>query len=175
MPLLGFVLYLLASAVSVSACGPETEPPTDAEPSEPSEGRYAGYWLVAEHPSSYQILVLTRLPLSQFEAPCPDASLSILDCEALWLETYRRQSIWNTDLRPIKALDEIKWRRDDVVVFQAQRYRLEPAELDEVVSVLRYDSLADIHRIFAPHAGQEEEIAELADRIEAQLGGASSE
>jgi hypothetical protein len=117
------------------------------------------------------LLVISRVPLEQLEAignfknvrnfmDAPEAGVVyILDEPAFFLETHKRDSVWNNDRRPIKPfLGAIRdGKKPDTMMAFGRHYRIEPAETADVIRLLKNPKgTKPLHRRHAPLAGAEQ-------------------
>jgi hypothetical protein len=135
-----------------------------------SSGAYEAYWLTNKALGEYVKLVLTRRPLPDLLTISPPTHQPVLDCDAVILTTYARDSIWNVDQQPLKALAGIERVEDDSIVINGERFTCTQAKLEDVLRLLRNPmGTIPIHRIYGPLSGQEELVRILASRLERQL------
>jgi len=149
------------------------------------EGYYL-YWLEAAGPSSREtdeytpLLVLSRLPLStlaKLEAvnahARKDVDPPLLDASAIYLETYRRQAIWNRDARPIKILRDIK-RVDEAsgtATIGGRNYTIRSADIEDVIQLLEHPEGTPpvaLHRRHGPLEGARHTARALAMLLKEQ-------
>jgi hypothetical protein len=156
------VAVVLASLAATAGGEPDPGPP---------EPELLAYWLGAED-RGYVDLVLTWQPLWDLVEAEPCTAEHLLECPALRVSTYEKDSLWNTDLRPFKPLTGVTDAGADYLTVDGTRYLLEHASLEEVLELLKNpEGTVSIHRIFGPVMGQEEFVEALAAKILQQLTG----
>ena len=144
-------------------------------PSEP----IATYWLADNDPTTAimydPLLVFTTVPLDQIEANSSPPAVRkqigdpkseviyILDQPAFFLVTHNRDSIWNSDRRPIKPLYcRMVEGNAGEIIFNERRYKITPAETADVIRLLqRPEGTVPLHRTHAPIVGAERTIRAL--------------
>ncbi len=88
-----------------------------------------------------------------------DQQPPLLDGFALTVQTYKRDSVWNTDARPFKpvrTLGHFRPKEKEITV-NGTAYRYEEGRVADVVRLLeRPRGTEDIHRIYPPLAGAEQ-------------------
>lgn len=154
---------------------------------QPPRPRYHAYWLTLQKPepraaAEYPVLLLTRKPIDQFAAEADGLSFlydrpadklpPLLDQPALTLTTYAKDSVWNTDTRPLAAVRKVRDLRpkEREVTINDTPYRYEPADLKDMVRLLeRPEGTRPIHRIHAPLTGVEQTARALRLLIQEQL------
>ncbi|WP_442511747.1 hypothetical protein SH528x_003460 [Novipirellula sp. SH528] len=76
----------------------------------------------------------------------------ILDLPAMFLETYKRDSIWNADGRPIKEFSGklAADNKTEMIAF-GRRYRINPAANEDVKRLLKKpEGTIPLHRLHSP-------------------------
>lgn len=131
---------------------------------------YQAYWLTSEAGSEYVDLVLSRVPLQRLVRSTAIDDLTVLDCDAVWLTTYARDSVWNAGRHPVKVLARVDKVDQGEVSFAGRRFTYTHADLMDVLGILQNpEGRIVIHRIYGATAGQESEIDALAARLRKQL------
>ncbi len=158
------------------------------------EEAYLAYWLTsdppAKDPTQYEpVLLVTRLPLEKLQPHFdlqrlrdhllkPDDDQPLLEALALTIETYRKDSIWNVDRRPLKSVRGIanvnaEKRRVEV---NGKTYRYEDCPLANVVRLIeRPEGKVPLHRREAPLAGAKQTARALRLLIKEQLASEKRE
>ncbi len=132
---------------------------------------YQAFWLVRdEKGNEYVDLVLSRVPLQDLMGAAATGNLTVLDCDTVVLTTYAKDSVWNIDRQPIKVLRRIDQIEEASITIAGQVFTWTKADLKDVVRILENpEGKIPIHRSYAPAAGQEAEIKELAGRLRRQI------
>ena len=147
--------------------------------------RYHAYWLTRQPPApggEYLELLVSRLPIDRLVAEsvglefvfnkAPDRQPPLLDALALTIATYEKDSVWNGDGVPLKALRSIRDFRpkERAVSVNGKTYRYEECPLADVVRLLeRPEGTKPIHRIHAPLGGYEQTARALRLLLREQL------
>ncbi len=156
--------------------------------------KYLAFWLTRDPPPADRteeepVLLLTRLPLKQLpelfdlrqlhdRLVKPRSDEPLLEALALTIETYKKDSIWNADRRPLKAVQKIASVNDETrhVVVNGNAYRYEECPLAEVVRLLeRPQGKIPIHRIHAPLAGATQTARALRALLKEQVASEKRE
>ena len=157
---------------SLNFSGPlEVTRPIPQIESETDRKNYTAFWLTAEKPDSRSygpILLLSRVNLKKLKvisqlnalATKPDFSNAppLLDSSALTLQTYRKDSIWNSDGRPIKRTGIVTKvdEKTKTITIDSTQFSMETAEIPEVIKLLENPSgTIPLHRAHSPLAGAE--------------------
>lgn len=126
-------------------------------------------------------LLLVRGPLEELSIPVEPVTTSsgraaprmtpddLLLQPAIYVITYERDSIWNTDCAPFKPPSGITVVRvkDRTLLMDGVRYGYEAAPRADVIGLLRSPSgRIPLHRIFRATCGAEETIARLLSELE---------
>jgi hypothetical protein len=102
----------------------------------------------------------------------PGTEEPLLESLALVIETYRKDSIWNRDRRPLKPVRSI-WKVDAEtrhIVVNGNTYRYEECPLTEVVRLLEHpEGKLPLHRVHAPLAGATQTARALRLLLKEQL------
>ena len=150
-----------------------------------SKGKYVAYWLTSHPPdpkgNQYEpILLLCRLPIEpltkwfrDFPAnPKQIAKQPLPETMALTVPTYKKDSIWNFDRRPFKAVQSIaniNPKANEVAV-NGKQYRYEVCPIKEVVRLLENpEGKLPLHRLHAPLEGVHPTALALRLLLKAQL------
>ena len=140
-----------------------------------AHGQYYAYWLTGKEPDGSVILVLSRQPIADLAGAALLAGKDVLECEAVAIATYYRDSLWNTDRRPIKPLVKVEKVEGDQISIDDRIFKWEPASLEDVARLLDApEGRIPLHRIYAADEGQKDEIKAFAARIREQLQSAGS-
>ncbi len=151
----------------------------------PSSRAYQGYWLSRIDPgvgceACYMPLLLVRGPLEGLRIPVEPVSTSsgraatrmtpdeLVLQPSIYVITYEKDSIWNTDCAPFKLPSGITAVRaeDRTLVMDGVRYRYDAAPRADVIGLLSSPSgRIPLHRISRPTCGAEETIARLLSEL----------
>ena len=135
-----------------------------------NDGAYEAYWLTNKAVGHYVKLVLTRRPLTDLPTFSPPTNQTVLDCDAVIVTTYAKDSIWSIDRKPFKPLTGVQEVEAHSIVFNGERFACTPADLEDVLRLLRNPGgTIPIHRIDGPPSPQEEPVRTLVLRLERQL------
>jgi hypothetical protein len=152
-----------------------------------AEHRYHAYWLVSEKSgdNEYRLLLLTRLPVAELaqwmklmEGPAEQLRAKgtppapVLEPVALTIRTYKTDSIWNDDLKPLKPLGRFRDldEKNRTVEADGARYRYEECSTADVVRLLKApEGKEPLHRIYPPLSGMEQTARALRLLLEDQL------
>jgi len=119
---IGLVLLIISASRSACAVG---------------DASYHAYWLTLnEKGNQYVDLVLSRRPLVDLVGAPANTNATVLDSEALVLTTYSKDSIWNTDRRPIKALGPVEKVKNAEVTIAGQVFTWAKADMKDAVRIL---------------------------------------
>ena len=131
---------------------------------------YQAFWLTRnEKGNEYVDLVLSHHPLSGLVG-ASSTDTNVLDSDAVVVTTYAKDSVWNMDRHPCKALRQVNTVNDGEVMIAGQFFTWTKADMKDVVRLLENpEGKIAIHRIYAASAGQEDDIKELAARIRKQI------
>ena len=134
---------------------------------------YEAYWLRnGDRGDEYVKLALTRVPLDELLTSAPSTNVPMLECSAVIVTTYAKDSIWNVDRAPFKHLIDVERvdTADRVMVIQGEEYQITQADLRDVVRLLKNPmGKIPIHRIHKASAGQEELIRALLKKLQSQV------
>ncbi len=106
------------------------------------------------------------------EGAPPPPPPPILDTLALTISTYQKDSIWNVDRQPLKAVTRFRGlnEKDRSVEVNGVRYRYEKCSLAEAVGLLNAPKgKIAIHRTHAPLAGMQQTGRALKLLLDEQL------
>jgi hypothetical protein len=144
------------------------------------ECQWQAYWLTggSNAENGHPWLLITRLKLETLAAReelatpiTPKASIQILDSVAVWIATYGKNSILNTDGQPLKIPPLIRnYRLDDQKVLVGDvEYQVEPVPIAVAVDLLRKPyGRGGIHRMWPPLAGMEHTAQAFLAMLEAK-------
>ena len=146
---------------------------------------YTAFWLFSDSDEHYEpLLLLTRVPFKKLlaesklkselgHAPENDADRPpLLESSALCLNTYLKDSIWNNDRRPIKAIGVVTGvdNQKNSITIDGLQYRAEEASVSEVINLLEAPEGNELlHRRHAPLAGAEQTARALILLLKNQL------
>lgn len=144
------------------------------------ERQWQAYWLTsgsnAENKNPW--LLISRLKLEALAVPeelvpliTPKSSSQILDSNAVWIETYGKDSILNTDGQPLKIPSLIRNYRpnEQKVIVGDVEYQVEQVPLAVAVELLRKpNGRRGIHRRWPPLTGMEHTAQALLAMLEAE-------
>jgi hypothetical protein len=146
---------------------------TPARSESTNGGAYAAYWLTNKALGQYGKLVLSRRPLTDLPSFSPPTNQTVLDCDAVIVTTYAKDSIWSIDRKPFKPLTGVQEVETNSLVVKGERFACTPADLADVLRLLRNpEGTIPIHRIDGPPSPQEEPVRTLVLRLERQLAAA---
>ena len=135
-------------------------------------GAYEAYWLTNKALGQYVKLVLSRRPLTDLPSFSPPTNQTVLDCDAVIVTTYAKDSIWSIDRKPFKPLVGVEKVETNSIVVKGERFACTPAHLEDVLRLLRNPAgIIPIHRIDGPPSPQEEPVRTLAARLGRQPAG----
>lgn len=143
------------------------------------DGEYHTFWLTNARITAGEtygpVLLLSRVPLSQLEKhPSLRRSVGekgranqepLLESIALFIETYRKDSIWNADGRPIKRVESVSDLDETrgTITMNGTRYRFDRAQLGHAIRLLENPlGKQHLHRAHAPLAGAKQTTRALA-------------
>lgn len=133
---------------------------------------YEAYWLTNKALGQYVKLVLSRRPLTDLPSFSPPTNQTVLDCDAVIVTTYAKDSIWSIDRKPFKPLVGVEKVETNSIVVKGERFACTPAHLEDVLRLLRNPAgIIPIHRIDGPPSPQEEPVRTLAARLGRQPAG----
>ena len=153
----------------------------------PPGNAYTAYWLVSSKSDSDEyyepLLVLTRVTFDKLQAQSeltaqltpklnPGENLPLMEASALCIETYHKDSIWNFDRRPIKAIGVVTDIDDQTnsITIDGHQFRAKQASVLEVISLLENPrGTKPLHRLHAPLAGAEQTTRALILLLKNQL------
>jgi hypothetical protein len=137
---------------------------------------YQAFWLTLnEKGNEYVDLVFSRRPLADLVGAPASTNTTVLDSDTLVLTTYAKDSIWNIDRRPIKALRQVEKVENAEVTIAGQVFTWTKADMKDAVRILENpEGKIRVHRIHSATAGQEDEIRQLAKRIRKQIEDAAN-
>ena len=137
---------------------------------------YQAFWLTLnEKGNEYVDLVFSRRPLADLVGAPASTNTTVLDSDTLVLTTYAKDSIWNIDRRPIKALRQVEKVENAEVTIAGQVFTWTKADMKAAVRILENpEGKIRINRIHSATAGQEDEIRQLAKRIRKQIEDAAN-
>ena len=128
------------------------------------------------------LLVITTVSLEQLTELSKHQELSnalgqpeagyLLDQPAIFLETYKRDSIWNQDGRPLKRFTGrlVKENDEQEMLAFGRRYKIASAEVTDVIRLLRHpEGTVGLHRLHSPTGRAERTIDAIALVLEDQL------
>jgi hypothetical protein len=135
------------------------------------DDRYQAFWLsLNEKGNEYVDLVMSRRPLADLVGAHASTNTTVLDSAALVLTTYAKDSIWNIDRRPLKALRQVEKVGNAEVTIAGQVFTWTKADMKDAVRILENpEGKIRIHRIHSAAAGQEDEIRQLAKVLRKQI------
>lgn len=132
---------------------------------------FHAYWLVPikDPSSSYVDLLITSLPIdkvgfSVLRSVVGKGTGDLLALPAIWVRTYQRDSLWNTDFCPFKPAYKVTGVsiHDHTLTWQNKRHRYEETTRDKLIQLLEKPTgTVPIHRMYGPIAGAETLVTEL--------------
>lgn len=168
------------------------EPNPVAKKAAPAAGKYVAYWLTRHPPDATSteygpVLLLARLPIEQLEPYSDLMQLAaykrlaeqppLLEALALTVETYKKDSIWNPDGRPLKqvqSIGKVRAKAREVIV-NGNPYRYEECPVKDVVRLLEHpEGKHTLHRLYAPLLGAEQTARALRLLLKEQLAAEKS-
>ena len=157
-PLVAIGLALLILSAPRGACAGGDDP-------------YQAFWLTLDTKRNvYVDLVFSRRPLAELVGAPVNTNTTLLDSDAVVLTTYAKDSIWNFDRRPIRALRQVEKVKNAEVTINGQVFTWTKADMKDAERILESpEGKIPIHRIHSAAAGQEDEIRQLAKRIRKQI------
>jgi hypothetical protein len=148
--------------------------PADPKAVDP-EPRYAAFWLTeVKGSTNYPKLLLAKRPFPEmvknvnlFER----AEVPLFERWGLMMATYKKEEIWNPDMRPIKPLTRFGFlnEKERTVEANGVLYRYEECRLEDAIRLLKGEANEKIARINSPLAGMEETARALRLLLEAEL------
>jgi hypothetical protein len=173
--------YYLKDGKYVAADAPDAKRPA------PAGEKYAAYWLTTspvKDRGEYPVLLLARLPIEELAAHAaglnhlygkkPEEQPPLLDAPALTITTYRKDSIWNADRAPLKAVRSVENFRPKSreVTVNGVAYTYEDCPLTDVVRLLeRPEGTKSLHRLHAPLSGAKQTARALLLVLKDDLEG----
>jgi hypothetical protein len=151
------------------------------------------YWLTDTDPATAEmygpLLLITSVPLYQLSTLADEHETLkvlpqvqkrepyVLDVPAMFLETYKRDSIWNANGRPIKQFfGEFAENDKSAMLANGRRYKITPAESLDVIRLLKNpEGSIPLHRRHPPVGGAERTLRALRLLLEAQVEQASDD
>jgi hypothetical protein len=146
-------------------------PPAAAGRIDPDGGPYLAYWLTRDPPDaksgeSQPVLLLTRVPVANLADYAvffgfagekkPDERPPLLEYIAITLETAGKDSVWNSDgrpLKPVRSVGPVRPAAGEVTLNEAN-YRYEDCPIRDVVRLLEQpEGKLPVHRLYPPLAG----------------------
>ncbi len=168
--LLGLALVLSGGLFGCSS--PAQRHSSEIADSVPASQKYAAYWLNNEANGGYVKLVLTRRPLAELPGLSLPTNQPVLDCDAVIVTTYERDSIWSIDKKPFKPLTGVTMVGSNFIVIKGEQFACTSAKLEDVLRLLRNPAgTILIHRIDGPPSAQKEPVRTFVSRLERQLAG----
>jgi hypothetical protein len=141
-----------------------------------TNGQYEAYWLSSKALGMYVKLVLTRRPLAELPNLSLPTNQPVLDCDAVIVTTYERDSIWSIDKKPFKPLTGVTTVGSNFIVINGEQFACTPAKLEDVLRLLRNPAgTILIHRIDGPPSAREEPVRTFVSRLERQLADRNKE
>lgn len=138
---------------------------------EASAAKYHAYWLTGASSGEYVDLLLSRRPIAELAGLAEPADRDPLDCQAVVVRTYARDSIWNTDRRPVKPLAKVGKVSDGRIMIEGREFQWAPAPLEDAARLMEQpEGRVMIHRLHRASDGQEALIDAFAKRLRAQAG-----
>jgi hypothetical protein len=163
-----FVALTFAIAAISQPAGPKAA--VDAEP------RYAAFWLTElKRDSAYPKLLIAKRPFGEMAKTVnlfERDEVPLFERWGLVITTYRKDEIFNTDMRPIKPLTRFGALNEKERTVEANgiRYRYEECPLGDAVRLLKGQTGKErISRIHLPLTGMEETARALRLLLAAQL------
>lgn len=135
-----------------------------------ARGQYDACWLSSQALGEYEKLVLTRKPLAELPGLALTTNQAVLDCDAIIVTTYARDSIWkNAEEKSFIPLTGVEMVGTNSIVIKGEKFACTNANLEDVLRLLRKPmGRIPIHRIYGVSA-QVEPIRTLALRLERQI------
>ncbi|MGL6074270.1 MAG: hypothetical protein ACRC8S_08920 [Fimbriiglobus sp.] len=137
---------------------------------------WAAYWVTGGEAakSRYEHLLITQFKLEELSKPGVEAAETppfSLESSTYWISTHARRTIWNTDMRPIKAapkFTDYDSERNTLKIAGVE-YEIEPVPIARAIQLLR-EPFGDlkIHRLHAPLSGMERTAEAIAGLLEAE-------
>ena len=142
----------------------------------PALQKYEAYWLNNEAHGGYVKLVLTRRSLAELPSLSLPTNQPVLDCDAVIVTTYERDSIWSMDGKPFKPLTGVTMVGSNFIVIKGEQFASTPAKLEDVLRLLRNPAgTILISRIEGPPSAQKEPVRTFVSRLERQLADRKKE
>ena len=91
-----------------------------------NDGASEAYWLTNKALGQYMKLVLTRRPLTDLPSFSPPTNQTVLDCDAVIVTTYAKDSIWSIDRKPFKPLTGVQEVETHSIVINGERFACTP-------------------------------------------------
>lgn len=134
---------------------------------------WRSYWLTDEkRAQGYQRLLITQLTFSELtQLKATNTEPPILESSSFWIETHGKDSIWNSDRRPIKLPPPMTNYKEEEQRVQAGEveYKIELATMSDVIRLLKEPyGTGKIHRVYAPWTGMERTAKALVTLLESE-------
>lgn len=127
------------------------------------------YWLNPEN--EYVFLLILKMPVEMFpkgkSAPVND----LMEAEGIFIITYGKDSIWNTDMKPFKQVLSCSFidKKENKVRINNETYIYEKAGMSDIISLFENpEGTIPIHRIYWPVMGMEEFHKKILKHLKTQ-------